>query len=228
MKSEILLAQLKAFQIYLKNHIEDVKSRPEVELNKKGKLPVDEHNANVYEDSHISSRYKKLKVVLEQQYPDVFYMKLKNNFDEGIRGLQFMYREIGFVLDTISNLDVVSPNHSGKSQTNNQPFNENEVLIINSQLDDLQTKLIETLNKQNLSQEKIIPLIETVKIEISDLKAEATNTKLGRKDWKNHLVNTMVTLTFTLSFSQEARNTIFIYFHGLLTFLQQHIFLLKP
>jgi hypothetical protein len=78
-----------------------------------------------------------------------------------------------------------------------------------------------------LPQEKNI-LIESVKSEISDLKAETANPNLGRKDWKNQLINAMITLTFTLSFSQEARTTIYTYFHSMFIYLQQHIFLLKP
>jgi hypothetical protein len=61
MEREILLAQLKAFRNYIKNHIEDLKSRPQIELDEKGKLPVAEHNATTYEEHHIYSRYKKLK-----------------------------------------------------------------------------------------------------------------------------------------------------------------------
>jgi predicted neutral ceramidase superfamily lipid hydrolase len=64
MKREIILAQLKAFQTYLKNHIEDVKSRPQVQLDEEGELPVDEHNANFGENHHIESRYNKLKDAL--------------------------------------------------------------------------------------------------------------------------------------------------------------------
>lgn len=231
MKREIILAQLKAFQTYLKNHIEDVKSRPQVQLDEEGELPVDEHNANFGENHHIESRYNKLKDALEEEYPDIFYINLENDFNEGIRGLQFMYREIGFALDTIANLDSDISNQSTNQSTfksNNQPFTTDEVQIINNQLDDLQNKLIETLNNENLSQENIIPLIESVKSEISDLKADAANTKLGRKDWKNQLINAMINLIFLLSFSQEARNTIFIYFQGLFIYLQQHIFSLKP
>ena len=231
MKQEALLAQLKAFQTYLKNHIEDVKSRPQVELDEEGELPVDEHNANFGEDEHIDSRYKKLKDALEQEYPDIFYRNLARDFNNGIRGLQFMLIEVGFILDTIANLTSDASNQSANRpnfKPNNQPFNKDEVQIINNQLDDLQIKLIETLNKQNLSQEKIIPLIESVKSEISDLKAEAANAKLGRKDWKNQLTNAMINLIILLSFSHEARNTILDYFQGLFIYLQQHIFLLKP
>ncbi len=63
---------------------------------------------------------------------------------------------------------------------NYQPFIKEEIQLINNQLDDFETKLIETLNSQKLPQEKLIPLIESVKTEITDLKAETTNNKLGR------------------------------------------------
>lgn len=230
MEREILLAQLKAFQIYLQNHIEDLKSRHPVELDENGELPVAEHNANSFETDHIDNRYHKLKDTLEQQYPDIFYNNLEHNFNEGIRGLLFMQREVGFILDTIANLDSDISNQPANQpnlKSNNQPFTKDEVQIIDDQLDDLQSKLLEILKNQNLSQEKVVPLIEVVKEEISDLKAEAANTKLGRRDWKNHLINTMITLTFTLSYSQEARTTIFTYFQSLFIYLYQHLLLLK-
>jgi hypothetical protein len=230
MKRDILLAQLKAFQTYLKNHIEDLKARPAVELDTNGELPVDEHNTNSNEKNHIDRRYRKLREAVESEYLEIFYNNLKTGFSDGIRGFQFMFREIEFVVDTITNLNFATsnePNNSLNSKQNNQPFTKDEVQIINKQLDDLQDKLIEIINKEEISQEKSI-LIESVKSEINDLKTEVTNPNLGRKDWKNHLINTMITLTFTLSFSQEARTTIFTYFHSLFVFLQQHIFLLKP
>ncbi len=72
MEREALLAQLKAFQTYLKNYIEDVKSRPQIELDEDGELPVDAHNANFTEKEHINHRYSKLKLSLEQEYSDFF------------------------------------------------------------------------------------------------------------------------------------------------------------
>jgi hypothetical protein len=113
-------------------------------------------------------------------------------------------------LDTIANLDDVEAKQPN-FKPNNQPFTEDEIEIINNQLDDLQSKVINILNSQNLLQEKNI-LIESVKSEISDLKAEVANPNLGKKDWKDQLINAMITLTFTLSFSQEARTTILYLF----------------
>lgn len=175
--------------------------------------------------NHIDDRYTELREKINQEHYDLF-ATITPDFSLNIRAMEHMYREISFILDTIANLNDAESKQSN-FKPNNQPFTKDEVQIINNQLDDLQNKLIETLNKQNLSQEKIIPLIESVKSEISDLKAEATNTKLGRKDWKNQLINAMINLTLILSFSQEARNIIFDYWQNLFIYLQQHIFLLK-
>ncbi len=214
-----VLAQVKAFQNYLIKFVDSIKSESQDENFDKVDAEFDE----------VCGRYEKLRRQLQTQYPDEFADLVDSNsssLNEGVKGLEQLAREIGYVLDTITNLENV-PSNQPDFKPNNKPFTKDEVQIINNQLDDLQTKLIETLNNQNLSQEKIIPLIESVKSEISDLKAEATNAKLGRKDWKNQLINAMINLTFLLSFSQEARNTILIYFHSLFIYLQQHIFLLK-
>ena len=144
MEREKLLAQLNAFQTYLKNHVEDIKSRPQVELDEQGELPVDEHNANFDENEHIHTRYRKLKEALESEYQDIFYNNLKPDFSEDIRGLVFMNREIEFAIDTIANLDSTISNQTinqSNFKTNNQPFTKDEVQIINNQLDDLQSKL---------------------------------------------------------------------------------------
>jgi len=238
MKQEALLAQLKAFQNYLKNFIEDAKSRPQVVARPQvGKdeeadeYEYDEESRTTdYELNNIDSRYRTLKRYIEREYQDIA-TNLPIDMNENIRGVEHLHREISFVLDTIANLESTNLNQFSSSQSNfksnNQPFTKDEVQIINNQLDDLQNKLIETINNEEPSPEKAIPYIESVKSEISDLKAEVVNPNLGRKDWKNHLINTMLTLTFTLSFSQEARNTIFTYFHSLFIYLQQHIFLLK-
>ncbi|MDQ3802102.1 MAG: hypothetical protein M3384_21970 [Acidobacteriota bacterium] len=130
-------------------------------------------------------------------------------------------------MDTVANLSEAESNQQN-FKPNNQPFTNDEVQIINNQLDKFQNKLIEIINTERLSQEKTILLIESVKSKISDLKTEAANQKIGRKDWKNQLINAMINLMLILSFSQEARNTIQIFFHELFIYLQQHIFLLKP
>ncbi len=225
MEREKLLAQVKAFQTYLKNYIDDIKSRPQTNADKESEEYKIESRADHQEMNHIDDRYTELREKINQEHYDLF-STITPDFSLNIRAMEHMYREISFILDTIANLNDAESKQSN-FKPNNQPFTKDEVQIINNQLDDLQNKLIETLNKQNLSQEKIIPLIESVKSEISDLKAEATNTKLGRKDWKNQLINAMINLTLILSFSQEARNIIFDYWQNLFIYLQQHIFLLK-
>ena len=213
MEKTKVIAQIKAFQNYLTKFVDSIKSESQDENFGKVK-------AEFYE---VCGRYEKLRRQLQSLYPNEFadlVDSTANSLNNGIKGLEQLSREIGYVLDTIVNLEDESTSNQSDFKPNNKPFTKDEVQIINNQLDDLQTKLIETLNKQNLSQEKIVPLIESVKSEIGDLKAEAANTKLGRKDWKILLINTMINLTFYLSFSQEARNTIFIYFQSLFVYLQ--------
>jgi hypothetical protein len=230
MEQKTLLAQLKAFQTYLKNYIEAAKSRPQNEVNEESKQFTEEKDADKSELNYIDSRYSRLREHIETKYLDIF-KGLPYDMNTNIIGVEHIHREIGFVLDTIANLEAFDANQSNNQpsfKSNNQPFTKDEIQIINNQLDDLQNKLLETIHKEEITPERAIPFIESVKSEISDLKAEVANPNLGRKDWKNHLINTMLTLTFTLSFSQEARNTIFIYFQGLFIYLQQNIFLLKP
>ncbi len=227
MEPEKLLAQVKAFQTYLKNYTEDAKSHPQIKEDEENEQLNAESSSIQRELEYIDERYKELRQAIDDHYdmfgqitPDFSY-NLYNR-----RTVEHMYREISFILDTIANLDDVEAKQPN-FKPNNQPFTKDEIKIINNQLDDLQSKLIGILDSQNLPQEKNI-LIESVKSEISDLKAETANPNLGRKDWKNQLINAMITLTFTLSFSQEARTTIYTYFHSMFIYLQQHIFLLKP
>ncbi len=214
-----LLTQIKAFRNYLDNF-----TKNSDKLN---------NNGDSYESivNHIKDRYQLLKQALHNKNQNIFSSLIPSTHIKNVSDIQFLLLEIEYAMEVFEKLYCSDDDNKSSQQnfkSNNQPFTKDEVQIINNQLDDLQTKLIETLNNHNLSQEKIIPLIESVKSEISDLKAEAANTKLGRKDWKNQLINAMINLTFLLSFSQEARNTIFVYFQGLFVYLQQHIFLLKP
>lgn len=221
MEKTKVIAQVGAFQNYLTKFVDSIKSEGQNEN-------FDKVKAEYYE---VCDRYEKLRRQLQSIYPNEFADLVDstvNSLNNGIKGLEQLSREIGYVLDTIVNLEDKSTSNQSDFKPNNQPLTKDEIQIINNQLDDLQNKLIETLNKQNLSQERMIPLIESVKSEISDLKAEAANSKLGRKDWKNQLISAMINLTFLLSFSQEARNTIFVYFQSLFIYLQQNIFLLKP
>jgi len=212
-----------------KNYIESANSRPQTEADDESEQSTDERLANNSELDNIDNRYRRLKTHIHAQYRDIS-SDLPNGVNSNIVGVKHIYREIGFVLDTIANLETADSNqpfNPSSFKHNNQPFTNDEVQIINNQLDELQSKLIETINNSQLPLEATMPHIESVKSEINDLKTEVTNPNLGRKDWKNHLINTMISLTFTLSFSQEARNTIFIYFQNLFIYLQQNIFLLK-
>lgn len=223
MENEKLLAQIKAFKNYLKNYIGDVKSHNSTNKNQESEESKEELEANSYEINYIHNRYKQLRYEINQEHSDMF-LNVSPNFSHNIRAIEHMYREVNYILDTISDLNNVEIEKQ-KFKTNNKPFTKDEIQIINNQLNDLQDKLIDVLDQQNLPTKKTV-LIESIKSEIEDLKKEVTNPNLGRKDWKNHLISTMITLTFMLSFSQEARITIFNYFQSLLVFFQQHIFLL--
>jgi chromosome segregation ATPase len=224
MEHEKLLAQIKAFQIYLKNYTEDAKSHPQMQEDEENDQLNAESSSINNELNYIDDRYRQLRQAIDEKYN--MFGQITPEFRHNRRAVEHMYREISFILDTIANLDDVETKQPN-FKPNNQPFTKDEIEIINNQLDDLQNKLIDILDNQSLLQNKNV-LIESVKSEISDLKAEVANPNLGRKDWKNQLINVMITLSFTLSFSQEARTTIYTYFHSLFIYLQQHIFLIKP
>jgi hypothetical protein len=215
-----LLTQIKAFRNYLDSFTKN-----------SDKSANNDENSREFIVKHIKSRYSSLKQALYNKDSRIFSGLISSGDIENGLDIQYLLLEIEYAMEVFEKLYCSDEDNKSSQQNfkaNNQPFTKDEIQLINNQLDDLQTKLIENLNSQKLPQEKLTPLIESVKNEISDLKAETANDKLGRKDWKNHLVNTMITLTFTLSFSPEARNTIFIYFQSLFIYLQQNIFLLKP
>ncbi len=220
MENKELLAQLKAFQIYLNKFIESERTLQLNQTQDANNIHLVENDSRNYEIDSIFSRFFTLQSYVKTNYPNIY-------IDVNITEVEHLNREIGFVLDTISNL-----NHSEHNQTgfkpNNQPFNINEIKLINNQLDDLQNKLVNIINSQDFTSEKIQNLTEIIKSELNDLKEEASNPQIGRKDWKNQLINAVVNLFLVLSFSQEARNTILHYFETLFVYLQKNLFLLEP
>ncbi|CAN5771565.1 hypothetical protein BH20ACI4_BH20ACI4_19590 [soil metagenome] len=213
-----LFAQIKAFRTYLDSFLQNLDKSE------------NKDSSNEFILDHIIQRYKILRQELYYKNSKVFSTLIQSINIDHISDIQYLLFDIEYsieIFEKLYNNDGEVQENYQKFKPNNQPFTKTEIQTINTQLDDLQDKLTEIIINQNLTQEKSIPLREIIKSEINELKEEATNNKLGRKDWKNHLINAMITLTFTLSFSTEARATIFNYFQSLFIYLQQNIFLLK-
>ncbi|MDQ3802101.1 MAG: hypothetical protein M3384_21965 [Acidobacteriota bacterium] len=87
MEREKLLAQLKAFQNYLKNYIEGAKSYPQTVADEKNEEYLNQLDAIEYELRNINSRYKSLRNYIQIEYPGIF-TGLPYGMNENIRGVE--------------------------------------------------------------------------------------------------------------------------------------------
>ncbi len=168
-----LLAQIRAFKNYLDN------------FTKNSAKSVDEDSQKLIV-GHITGRYQSLKQDLYNKNSSIFSGLIGSNAIENVSDIQYLLLEIEYALEVFEKLyfsDNDNENNQQNFKPNNQPFTKSEIQLINNQLDDLQTKLIETLNSQQLPQEKLILLIESVKTEITDLKTE-TAKSVSEKSFK--------------------------------------------
>lgn len=157
-------------------------------------------------------RYSKLRKELVKLLPD-YFSDLMNPEDLGIRELEELSREFVFiseVLDGIEAQNGATSNNSFNSINNdsldNTPFNKREQETVTHQLEEIRKQLIEIASEQNAPKEEIEKNIKMIDEKIETL-AESSK-KVGRKDWTLQFLSFVLSLSLSLSTSQEARTTL--------------------
>lgn len=94
---------------------------------------------------------------------------------------------------------------AGADKTTEDYFSDEEKVEIVKQLGILQGQLLEIADTSSKTRDEVARLTRIVSSEFDDIKKQSGI--LNKKDWKNHLVATLLNLALLFSFSVEARKT---------------------
>jgi len=126
------------------------------------------------------------------------------------RELRPIQLEVGYAADVLEGIIEDTKELRVDFDPSNSVFSEGEIRDIHRHLDDLQTSLAGLASRSQLDNGIQTLLLNSVLDTVNELKNDSKG--LGRKDWKNHLVQAFMSLILLFAFSQEARTTIYTNF----------------
>jgi len=219
MESNVILAQVKALRSYLTSYLENLKPHT-----------GDENFEPEHTEMHkIYMRYRRLSDALESLYPDVFSDLMNFSSDSGVNGIEELSRELTYVLETLESINSQGTSFASEQtfdwaqsiphDENNAPFTEEERKRVEERLNEIQDYLVKTVSHQTNSDEDLKTKVEFIQNEISEVKEAAS--KLGRRDWRGMLINTMIAIIISTGFAPDARQGLFVLIQNLINLIKQ-------